>query len=165
MLPLFASIAPRLRGGVSSSTAAGVAQSARASACHAEGRGFESLHPLQTLSGSRQRAEAMCSVVCLSSFQRGRPPGRRSQVVRQRSAKPPSPVRLRSPPPTESPANRHVRVWLTELGRRKSPFSPTSPRHKRILAAVPSRSRRPGERRHAPRGRPQFPRRKHHSRC
>ncbi len=51
--------------------------------------------------GTRQRAEAMCSVVCLSCL-RGAAPGRRSQVVRQRSAKPPSPVRLRSPPPTTS---------------------------------------------------------------
>ena len=33
---------------------------------------------------------------------------RRSQVVRQRSAKPPSPVRLRSPPPAKTPANRHL---------------------------------------------------------
>jgi hypothetical protein len=44
----------------------------------------------------------MCSVVCLSSFEGACAPGRRSQVVRQRSAKPPSSVQLRSPPPTTS---------------------------------------------------------------
>ncbi len=52
--------------------------------------------------GARQRTEAMCSVVCLSSRKGRFFSRRRSQVVRQRSAKPPSPVRLRSPPPASS---------------------------------------------------------------
>jgi hypothetical protein len=109
------SIAPSSRARVSSVSAAGVAQSARASACHAEGRGFESLHPLQTLSEGAAEAAAMSPVVCRSSLRAGAP-GRRSQVVRQRSAKPPSPVRLRSPPP-ESPC-----IWRCPVVRARAAF-------------------------------------------
>ena len=54
-------------------------------------------------SPSRGEAEDRSDVLCRLPFVvRGARAGRRSQVVRQRSAKPPSSVQLRSPPPTPS---------------------------------------------------------------
>ena len=55
---------------VSSPGAAGVAQLARASACHAEGRGFESLHPLHfPLSGceAEDRGDVLCRLPLVTS--------------------------------------------------------------------------------------------------
>ena len=106
--------------------AAGVAQLARASACHAEGRGFESLHPLQTLSGVA--AEGRGRALCRLPFRvRGRTcVGRRSQVVRQRSAKPPSAVRLRPPPPTSL---LHMTIFCFGTGVPGQPVAPHPVRH------------------------------------
>ena len=58
--------------------------------------------------------------------QRRRAPGRRSQVARQGSAKPPSPVRIRSSPPT------------TESGRRTAAFGRAPP------GVVEQRGQQPG---------------------
>src|SRR5665647_2601153 len=69
-------------------------------------------------------------------------PGRRSQVVRQRSAKPPSSVQLRSPPPTSL---LQMGTFLLRFEAHHFPVADTLPTRRDVMAqhAVPQQTTGP----------------------
>ncbi len=79
------------------STLCGHGSAGRAPPCQGGGRGFEPRCPLHRLQEPAHR-----SPMGRLFFQAGYAIGRRGQVVRQRPAKPLSPVRIRTSPPTSS---------------------------------------------------------------